>query len=499
MEAKLKVAEFDCYTRSFYEKQRKEESRDAVVPDTMPDIAEVLCCWGGVLIRSKDLSAGRIRVEANIPAGVLCRGEDGRVRHLQVDVPVFLSAEGESIREGAVPTAALKLLNLEARTLNPRKVLVRAEIAAEFSAWEPGKFCCTEKAEGEEHIHAHCVTREISLVSAVGEKTFALTDDLSLPPAAEGVREVFCAGCDCAVDEVKSVGSKLIVKGRIKSRLVMLTGEGAFCHLEPVTDFSQIIELGQGAGEGAFDVWLIPSGTYCSVSPEQEGRINLEYHLVAQLVCHNRRQLCLMDDAYSNRCALELGFEEREAEKLSRSGPVRESMRQLFETARPVTEVIYCRCSAGEPVFDAGKMLLPLSVSVLCSGADGIWSEKKTAELVFRLPKGEGQPGLAALEIGEAAVLPVPGGMELRLEAKAEIWQRQSERLKFVSSLSYDEESPCGNSDKPSLVLLRLKPGTELWQLARENCSSVEAILSANGITEAAEAVGKLILIPKTD
>ena len=51
MEAKLKKAEYACWDKSFSLIQRKEESRDAVVPDTQPDIAEVLFCAPTVLIR----------------------------------------------------------------------------------------------------------------------------------------------------------------------------------------------------------------------------------------------------------------------------------------------------------------------------------------------------------------------------------------------------------------------------------------------------------------
>ncbi len=498
MEAKLKIAEYDCYKRSFFEKVKKEESRDAVVPDTMPDIAEVLCCRGSLLIRSKDLSPGRIRVEANVPAAVLCRGEDGSLRQIEVSVPVFLSVENENIAEGAAATAMMKLLNLEARTLNPRKILVRAEIGAEIAAYEADKFCCTEGTEGEEHIHAHSLGCEVSLISAVTEKTFALTSELSLPPAAEGVKEVFCADTQCVVDEVKNVGTKLIVKGRVKSALIMLTSDGGLCHLEPVTDFSQIIELGKEAGEGLYRVWLIPSGAYCSLSGDSEGRLSLEYHLVAQALCHGRKKLQLMDDAYSNLYVLESEYTQPEMECLEPLSPCRESLRQLFETLRPVGEVLWCSCSHGEAAFDGDKMLLPLNVLALCSAGDELWCERRSLDVAFRMPRSGSELKLKSAEITDCAMLPVPGGLELRLEAVAEVYARESVAARFVSALSYDEEAPINNSAKPSLVLLRLKAGQELWNLARDNCSALESILAANSISDASEAVGKLILIPKT-
>ena len=64
--------------------------------------------------------------------------------------------------------------------------------------------------------------------------------------------------------------------------------------------------------------------------------------------------------------------------------------------------------------------------------------------------------------------------------------------------MSYDEEECIDNSEKPSLVLLRPKEGDSLWTLARDNCSRPELILTVNGIDSLDEALGRLIIIPKT-
>lgn len=498
MEAKLKIAELNCYNKSCTYSRTREETRDAVVPDTMPDIAEVLCCVGNLLIRSKDVSAGRVRVEANVQANILYKGEDGAFCAVDVTVPIFISVEDEAVADGSMASAELKLINLEARTLNPRKVLVRAEINACVNVYEGGKLCVTEGAEEDRHIHARVTEREISLVTAITEKTFALADEMSMPPAAEGVKEPMCAGCECSVDEVKCVGTKLIVKGRVKSRLVMINASGEICRLEPVTDFSQIIELGSEAGEGLYHVWLIPSGFYCRVSEENEGRLSFEYHLVAQLIGYGSVRVKFMDDAYSNSYELDCAYEEKTLERVSSLGIFRESQRQLFETARPVSEVLYSSYNVGIPSFNREKMLLPLCFTAVCSAGDDVWCERRSLSLSFRLPERDCEFWLKSAEMSEFVVLPVPGGLEARMEDVAEICCRQSGAHRCVASVSYDENAALDLSDKPSLVLLRPKSGDELWDIARENCSSVEAILAVNGIDGASEAVGRLIIIPKS-
>lgn len=116
MEVKLSAAAVDCCRRVYSQTVRKEESMDSVVPDTLPDIGEVLCTTGDVLIRSKDVAAGRLRIEANVPARVCCVPEEGGVPFLlDVNVPLALTAEDAAIPEGGLCTAELRLAALDTR------------------------------------------------------------------------------------------------------------------------------------------------------------------------------------------------------------------------------------------------------------------------------------------------------------------------------------------------------------------------------------------------
>ena len=496
MDAKLISAEYECYDKLYSHKSTKEETRDAVVPDTMPDIAEVLCCVGSLLIRSKDVSDGRVRLEANIPACVIYRSEEGGLDTVNVAVPVFFSLEDEAIKEGCPASAELKLIKLEARTLNPRKIMVKAEIGISLEVYSKGVLAVAERIAGDEPVHCRCEKHSLSLVTSVCEKSFALSDDLSLPPAAEGVQEIIIADTECCADDIKTVGSKIIVKGRIKSRLIMLTPAFELCHLEPITEFSQIIELGGECPEGLCSICLLPSGAYCQpVSPERD-RLSLEYHIVAQVVYRSAVEISCLDRAYSNSFDIECVYTRRSVNRCVSLGTVRESSRCLFESE--AKDVLYSFCTAGSAAINGEKAVVPLDVRVICSGGDRIWSEKHSTELSFRLPCGGEGLSLNNTEIKDFALLPVPGGVELRLEAAAELSCEEQKELQSISSVSYDEESPIDNTGKPSLVLVRIKEGDELWNLAKENCSSVEAIEAANGISGLTESVGRLILIPKT-
>ncbi len=497
MEAKLKYELLDFCNKIYEKTLRKEETQDCVVPDTLPDIAFVLQTGGSLLIRSKDVSPGRVKLEANIPAKVVFLAEDGGVSSMEVNVPVFLSAEDEAISQDCSCTAELKLTALETRLLNPRKVLVRAEVSAEIACYTPGSLPCPVDVEDREHIHTRSRTRRVGFVSAVSEKTFAITDEQPLPPGMEG-GDILCAGVEVFADDVKQVHSRMIVKGRIKSSL-LLREEDRLQPLELSTDFSQIMDW--GGVEAAFArAWIIPSGIYHYISAgEGEKRICMEAHLVTQLLCRESREVQLLDDAYSNEYALKTEFEELTHREVSPGPILRADHRQLWEI-RDMGRCLCCGHSWGSPRSADDRLLLPLSLNCLYLDGEGRPRfEKLETELSFENRAGDDrQLELGQIELMECGVSALPGGVELRLTAQARSLAVSEISHRCLKSLEYDESSPEDTSRKPSLTLLKASSADDLWTLARENCSTVEAIVEANRLYEAGESWEKLLLIPKS-
>ena len=498
MEAKLLTAEKECFCKAFVLEQRKEEGRDAVVPDTQPDISEVLLSGAKLLIRSKDVLQGKIRIEAAVVANILYKGDDGKIWSVEINTPFFFSVEDERIGENAEAMARLLLLSMDAKAINPRKVQLRTELCCEMSIYEKSSVVYTESVEEGESVKSHHGKERVSIISCVGEKTFSLLDEISVPGETKGNINVLCFGIESKVDELKTVGSKMIVKGRIKSRLAIIDGEENLSYLEPITDFSQIIELKQEIDLGACDLWLTPSGAYCGASSEEEGKISLEYHMVAQFVCCEDVNIEYVDEVYSNIYNLDVSNKAIIFERNREESPMRETFRHLYESPLPVKDVVCSLIRAGKPSYEPGKMIVPYYFSAICANENGLFSEKHRGDISFKTGKEPGNYKLKNMEIKSWSAMAVPGGMEIRMDAEAQITENEKVEVCYIDKVEYDEESIIDTSSLPSLVLLRFGEGDKLWDIAKENCSCVDAIMEVNEMEKAEERIGKLILIPKT-
>ena len=96
MEAKLKCEKFNHYSCVYKNSVNREETSESVVPDVMPDIAEILDTESSIYLRSKTIQNGKVGIEAAIQSCVLYLAEDSNeIFKLELTKPVSFSFENE--------------------------------------------------------------------------------------------------------------------------------------------------------------------------------------------------------------------------------------------------------------------------------------------------------------------------------------------------------------------------------------------------------------------
>lgn len=501
MEMILKKTGFDCYHKVFAQALRKEETQDCVVPDTFPDIAGILDTTGCVLIRSKDVSAGRVRLEAAVPAKVayVPEGETG-LRCLDVTVPLFISVDDERVEDGCICTASLSLVSLGTRMLNPRKVMVKAEVCVSLECYSRGELLFPSGIENDKWgINTLIKTERVTAVDCVTEKTFAVTDEYALPASRPAMESLVSQRTELVTEDVKAVGSKIILKGFVKSSLMYCAADGQPASVAFTTGYSQVIECADAGEEPFVRIDAILTGVYYELVPDSGGRtISMEAHLVAQAVQTGRRDVQYLSDAYCNSRYLELDEECAEPECVRRESVLKETLRDTLELQGGIQELCdaYARCGAVR--IDGAGIAVPVTVCLVYKTGEGkLASARKSCELSLETVLEEGERiGGCAVSASELYVAPTGSGAELRLPVEARLTVCRAVTIRSLCSVTVSEEGP-DLSKLPSLTLLKAHGAEELWRIAKENCSTVEAIVAANGIDESFRW-GSCILVPKT-
>ena len=293
MEVSLRKNSYPCLQSVFSQTTVLSEGQECVVPDTLSDIASIVCTSASPLIRSKDVSDGRVRLEANVPTRITCRGEDGSIFPLDVNLPFYFSTQDEQISGESTCVAHLALRQVDVRMLNPRKISVRAELAVTVTCFEERAvttFLAPE--EGAEALHVMEQSAETDGIVCVTEKTFVLTDEAAIPEQMPAAAEILAQNAAVCVREIKTVGSKVILSGTVNSEVLYRCEAGNLHAFSFQTTFSQIVEADCEAEGASIDAHVLLSGMYYEIIPGSDMReIGMELHLVAQAVISKAQEI----------------------------------------------------------------------------------------------------------------------------------------------------------------------------------------------------------------
>ena len=495
MEVQFTDSTLSAQRTVLWETGHSEQTQEIRLSDGMPDVKQVIACWGQSILRSKEWNSGFVGCSAGMMVWVLYAPEDGsEPRTVNVWIPFQLKWElPEGIPEGNLRIHCLTRF-ADARSVSPRKILVRAGLSAQVQA------CILEKTEvfhtEQSGPGVELLTRKypLRLRKEMGEKTFNMDEELALPESAPELQEVIYCAMDLKTQETKVVSDKLVFRGNGNLHILYRSQDGQLHSWDFAVPFSQFALLDHSYGADAQgDLW------FCLTNLEveaEEGKVRLKAALVGQYTITDREMVEVTEDAYSLTWTLE---QERETVMV----PV--LLDQKREMLYPEQTVPMDANVAVDVHFlpdfpqirreeNGVNLAWPGTFQLLCYGADG--------SLRGSVVRWEGQQRLNLSE--NAKLYPMPamaedravlgdGTVTVSADYPVELEAAAEQPISMVTSI---KTGKAGIKDpaRPSLILCRAGVRS-LWELAKENGSTVDAIRRANRISE--EPLGEqMLLIP---
>lgn len=491
MESALKEHQLRCYRRVYEGRKTVEVSGETVVPDTLPDIGVIGEITMHPLVRSKRAALGQAAMEGELEAEVsyLPEEEDGFcVLHLTL--PWLGEFSGEAIAETDTLMGNVQVRMMEARLLNPRKLLVRAQLDVELSAYEPGDMNFWSEGEHDGAVQIRRETLPCALIGTVCERSFAVTDSYPLSGSLQN-GELLHSRVSFRVEDVKTIANKLIVKGNAFTDAVLADSRGETETVHFATSFSFIAETDCEQVTPEVLCQFFATGVYYALSADGL-HLDMEVHGVCQMAVYVPQTVDLVTDAYSNLFAYEVQRTALEVLTDHRSAPRRETLTATLTGAAGLQglDLITVSPLAVQKTGDGAQVPLQVSACVRTESGERAWLHQ-VMYWQLELEEGEWVNGLQVLDAGGSLS---GNAVSLRLTLEAELCREAWESYSAVSDIALDETRPTGR-DRPSLTVLRT--GGNLWNLAKANGSSVELIRRLNSLEETEIGPETLLLIPK--
>lgn len=497
MKLQWRASPLDCLAPVMQNIQQRELTQELKLGEALPDIGRVLGVWGQGMVRSKQWQEGSVSCSGGVMVWVLYAPEDGSAPGvLDGWVPFQLTWDiPEGTAEGTLRVdCALRFA--DARSVSPRKVMLRLGVAVSMEAYSPMTAQVFQPEEDVTGVELLKSTYPMTLVRETGEKTFLLDEELTLPEGGPEPEKILCYTMTPRVTDKKVLSLRAVFRGVGALHILGMDSGGRLTSWDMEVSFSQFSQLtGEHSGEAQVDIGICP--TSCEAEWMGQGRLRLKCGLVAQYVVTDRVTVELVEDAYSPGQGLDITWEELKLPVVLEARGETLSLRQSLST--PMEQVAEVSCLA-EPanlerredgvaasftgtaqVLGYGREGEPLS-------ATGRWEIRESlpchasVRLFFGLPQAT---NVAAQS--DSGGVTVTGGLPIRWTAST--W----EQLPQIAALELEEQTP-PDPDAPSLILRRAG-GDRLWDIAKKTGSTVAAIRQATGL-EGEPAPNQMLLIP---
>ncbi|MBE6976788.1 MAG: hypothetical protein E7439_06315 [Ruminococcaceae bacterium] len=486
-----------CLQKVVCQTVSQEQTQEIRLPDSLPDIGRVLGCWGQVIIRGKEWRGNGMNVSGGVMVWVLYAPEDGsQIRSMEGWVPMQMKWDfPQTQRDGAICVQPL-LKSVDARSVSPRKLMVRTLVSAMGEALEPVDMDIFTAPQVPEDVQLNKQTYPLELPMEAGEKSFQMEEDLSIPPSAPPVSQILRYWMEPSILEQKVLAGRLVFRGNAMLRMRYCTEDGSIHNWDWEIPMSQYTELDKDHSPSA-TASIVPIVTNLELNRDEEGKWKMNCGISAQYTVFDRQILELISDAYSVSRQVQ---PRTEMLKL----PVRLEQRQEDMTLKGQWE------GQGQKIFDisfgAGhpkqiqmdeelEMELPGVFQMLYTDENGDLQDTQVrcsdSMTMANDPGNRVSVLVQSLDdphgtlTGDGAVLTANVRMTQDVYSEA--------GMPMVTALELGEAVQ-PDPNRPSLILRRTDDHG-LWEIAKECGSTVDAICKANGLTSEPES-GRLLLIP---
>ena len=461
--------------------QSQEQTQELRLPEELPDIGRVLCAWGQPVLRNKEWRGDGMSASGGVSASVLYLPEDGSgPKVLETWIPFQAKWSFAQTRREGIMRIKCILRALDARTLSARKMMLRASIAVFGEALEPTEADVYTPDETPETVEILSNVYPAVLPKEAGEKQFFFEEEINIPNVAKWISFSF----QPELTEQNVVGSRAVIRGIGKLHYVYMDEAGTIQSGDQQLPFAQFADLDHDYGKDA-TVDVIPAVS--SLEPELTADgVKIQCGIAAQYLLWDRELLEMTEDAYSNHYDLSNVQEtltvptqlddRNETVDIDHQLPEGNLLDMVFRTDFPTS-------------YREGDMInleIPGTFQYLYQDVDGnLQSAVENVSAAVEYPAAEGCQLMVT--VSGADISEHNAHIQLRMQTGT------NQEFTMICGISMgDARKP--DPSRPSLILRRMDSDS-LWELAKANGSTMDAIRKANQLTQDPDR-GQMLLIP---
>lgn len=491
---------------------------DFNVPDSKPDAVRIINEKCFVELDQKKALTGRLVLSGEVKFRVLYVSSeaDNRVQYLRGSIPLEESVNMENLEEMDNVEVRIVPEDFQVSLINSRKISLKVLLNVVAECQELSDEAIVVDLEAEDNVYTKKEMVQNLNLLALKKDTLRIRETLTLENGRPNIYEMLWEDVKFSQMDIQSGEGELTVRGNMEA-FVLYAGEEEGHGMQWVTATFPIerkVDC-QGAKEGAVcDIKWAVEQVEMSVAPDYDGEercVHIDGILGLNIRIMEEEETPILTDAYStaeevslkkakaNWESLLLNNESRvrvnrklklreDKEKIEQSchatgnalvEQVKQSENGLDISGSIMLNVLYMTVDGSMP-FDCVREKVPFSLHV---DADGIDND---CEIFVRGEVEQVEVSMNSAEELEAVI-----GLQIHTLI---LCKPKAECVVSVDVQSLDMERL---QNLPGMVGYMVQPGDSLWEIAKENHTTVDKIMELNDLSQETIRPGQKLIILK--
>lgn len=482
---------------------------DFSLPDYCPDIKRILKCQVYPQINVKNITSDRLDVDGTaIVRLIYVDAIKNTIRCCEYKEPFSTSFNLDSPAENAMAFVKTKVEYMNCRAISPR----RLDIHGAFSIC--AKICSKLEQEivngiEEDDIQQKKEDKIISNVVGIGNQQFSVNETLEVGSGKPKIETIIRNSVSLAIKDTKAIANKLIVKADALLKILYLSDidTGNIESMEYTVPISQIIDV-PGVDESSLcDIKLELLNSDIrpkSDSFNEEDLVSVDLRIAAMVLAYENKDVQTVTDVYSTKYNLDVDYKQMSIPKLvDFISEVYTDKTNVDVSGEGVSEVIdvFNEVMMINAKSEDGKINFKGKMNICVLAID----DKGEPFYVERMIDFEHKKDWNGKDVNifcdvDTSLISIDFRISTKnsIEVKTEIGLKATitsmDNFKVINDISADEENP--RRKDASLTIYYADAGESIWDIARNYCTSVDAIKLENDLSEDVLQKRGMLLIP---
>ncbi|MDD6057228.1 MAG: DUF3794 domain-containing protein [Clostridiales bacterium] len=490
---------------------------DYNVPDYRPDIIKVLKEKGELRFDEVKAGVGAVWIKGSLIFRVLYRSDrsEGRISCLRGELPFQEKLNMDGLQEFTPVRVRGEMEDINIGVINSRKLNVRAVISLRATAeQEEDQELTTGVADAGEY-EQNLISKELLTLLTAKKDICRQKSEIVLPSSKPNVHEILWRSVELRNVEKQIREGKALVSGEVLvSALYSEEETDRMQWFETTVPLSCSVDCEIGEEQDVCKIGVTPLSLEMEVKPDYDGEeriLVLELALELDIRVWREENMEFLQDIYSLKKNVVPLRKEKRLEKLLVKNYAKCRLAEQMELPESQEKILQiCACEA------------TVNLEKTEYAENGVLAEGiVVVELLYlttddNMPIGTAKeiyPFSQLIEVPEMAV-PLRADLETGVEQLSAVMLDQEHieikaviHLDLMAFLEYEmsdieniTEEPLDMEsllNDPGLVGYIAKRGDTLWQIAKENHTTIEDIMETNGRKDSQLLPGEKILIVK--